>query len=62
LRTPISGAQFRRDVKRAHKHGKDMATLREIILLLVEGKPLLSRYKDHPLANEIGDADWEQLD
>jgi mRNA interferase YafQ len=48
LRTAISGAQFRRDVKLAQKRGKDMAKLREVILLLVEGKPLPARYKDHP--------------
>jgi mRNA interferase YafQ len=52
LRTPTSGAQFRRDVKLAQKRGKDMAKLREVILLLLEGKPLPSRYKDHPLAGE----------
>jgi mRNA interferase YafQ len=52
LRTPVSGAQFRRDLKRAQKRGKDMAKLREIILLLIEGKPLSARYKDHPLGGE----------
>ncbi len=52
MRSPISGAQFRRDVKLAKKRGKDMAKLRETILLLVEGTPLPSRYKDHPLAGE----------
>jgi mRNA interferase YafQ len=52
LRTPISGAQFRRDVKLAQKRGKDMAKLREIILLLIEEKPLPARYKDHPLGGE----------
>ena len=52
MRTPISGAQFRRDVKLAQKRGKDMAKLREIILLLVEGKPLPAQYKDHPLSGE----------
>jgi mRNA interferase YafQ len=31
-----------------HGHGE----LREIILLLVEGKPLPARYKDHPLSDE----------
>ena len=50
MRTPISGAQFRRDVKLAQKRGKDMAKLRDIILLLAEGKPLPARYKDHPLS------------
>ena len=52
MRTPISGAQFRRDAKLAQKRGKDMAKLREIILLLIEGKPLPPRYKDHPLGGE----------
>ena len=52
MRTPISSAQFRRDVKLAQKRGKHMAKLREIILVLIEGKPLPARYKDHPLGGE----------
>jgi mRNA interferase YafQ len=52
LRTPISGAQFRRDVKLAQKRGKDMAKLRDVILPLVDGKPLPARHKDHPLSGE----------
>ena len=52
MRTPVGGAQFRRDVKLAQKRGKDMAKLREIILLLVEGKPLTARCKDHALSGE----------
>jgi mRNA interferase YafQ len=50
LRSPIIGGQFRRDVKLAEKRGKDMAKLREIILLLVDGTSLPARYKDHGLA------------
>ena len=49
MRNPIAGAQFRRDVKLADKRNKDMTKLREAILLLVEGKPLPQRNKDHPL-------------
>jgi mRNA interferase YafQ len=49
MRTPIGGAQFRKDVKQAQKRGKDMGKLRELILLLLEGDPLPPRYKDHPL-------------
>jgi mRNA interferase YafQ len=49
LLTPISAAQFRRDVKLAQKRGKDMTKLRELIVLLAEGKPLPARYKEHPL-------------
>jgi len=52
LRTLFTGSQFRRDVKLAQKRGRDMAKLREIILLLVEGGPLPSRYKDHPLSGD----------
>ena len=40
MRTPLTGAQFRRDVKRAKKRGKDLAKLREVILLLLEETPL----------------------
>jgi mRNA interferase YafQ len=52
LRASISGAQFRRDVRLAQKRGKNMAKLRAIILLLIEGKALPTRYRDHALAGE----------
>jgi mRNA interferase YafQ len=52
VRNPISGAQFRRDVKLAERRGKDMTKLRELILLLIEGKPLPPRYKDHSLGGD----------
>ncbi len=55
MRNAVRGAQFRRDVKLAQKRGKDMAKLRELILLLIEGGPLPPRYKDHPLAGEWKD-------
>lgn len=54
MRNVISGAQFRRDVKLAEKRGKDLAKLREAILLLTEGRALPSRYKEHPLGGN-----WE---
>ena len=40
MRNLISGAGFRRDVKLAKQRGKDMSKLRELILLLTEGRPL----------------------
>jgi mRNA interferase YafQ len=52
VRNPVSGAQFRRDVKLAQKRGKSMAKLREVILLLIEGRPLPPRYQDHPLGGD----------
>ena len=55
MRNLFRGAQFRRDVKLAERRGKDLSKLRELILLLAEGQPLPSRYKDHPLSG-----DWKQ--
>jgi mRNA interferase YafQ len=50
VRNLIRGAQFKRDVKLAERRGKDLAKLRELILLLVEGDPLPPRYRDHSLS------------
>lgn len=50
MREVIRTNQFKRDVKLAEKRGKDVAKLREVILLLMNEAPLLPRYKDHPLA------------
>jgi mRNA interferase YafQ len=52
VRNPVSGAQFRRDVKLAQKRGKEIAKLREVILLLIEESPLPARCKDHPLGGD----------
>ena len=50
MREIVRAAQFKRDVKLAEKRGKDMEKLRQVILLLVEEKPLPPRYKDHSLS------------
>lgn len=52
MREIIRTVQFKRDVKRAEKRGKDMTKLRDLILLLAEETPLPVRYKDHPLSGE----------
>jgi mRNA interferase YafQ len=52
VRNPERGAQFRRDVKLAQKRGKDIAKLREVILLLIDGVPLPARYRDHSLGGD----------
>lgn len=52
MRQIIRSAQFKRDVRLAEKRGKDLAKLRELILLLVEEKPLPPHYKDHPLSGD----------
>jgi mRNA interferase YafQ len=50
--TPVRSGQFRRDIRKAEKRGKDMGKLRAVLLLLIERKPLPGRYKDHPLKGE----------
>ncbi len=52
MRTPVQSGQFRRDVKRAQKRGKDTSKLREILILLLACDPLPERYRDHPLKGE----------
>jgi mRNA interferase YafQ len=56
VREIVRSTQFNRDLKLAKKRGKDMAQLRDLILLLAEGKPLSSSYKDHPLSG-----DWKHF-
>lgn len=41
--------QFKKDVERAKKQGKDMKKLKHIIELLVEQKSLPIKLQDHPL-------------
>ena len=55
MRNPISGTQFRLDVKLAQKRGKDLTKLREVILLLIEGGSLPTRFKDLLLYKIDGD-------
>jgi mRNA interferase YafQ len=42
--------QFKRDVKRMDKRGKDFSELRRVIELLAAGEPLEPRHRDHPLS------------
>jgi mRNA interferase YafQ len=52
MRSPSYSGQFKRDVKRAEKRGKDMSKLRKIISLLLAGEPLPKELGDHPLKGE----------
>jgi mRNA interferase YafQ len=49
MRIPEYSTQFRRDVKRAEKRGRDIGKLKELLTVLVSGDPLDPRYKDHSL-------------
>ena len=47
--TPVRSSQFKRDVRRAGKRGKDLGKLRTLLASLVEQEPLSARHRDHPL-------------
>ncbi len=49
MRRPAYSGQFKRDVKRAQKRGKDIGKLKTLIVLLIDAKPLPATYADHPL-------------
>ncbi len=50
--TPVRSGRFKRDVRRAEKRGKDLAKLRDVLLLLIDEQPLPGAYGDHPLKGQ----------
>ncbi len=50
----VRAGRFKRDVKRLQKRGKNLTKLKEVLLLLLEEKPLPPHYRDHPLRG-----DWD---
>jgi mRNA interferase YafQ len=58
VRTFSRTSQFKRDVKLDGKRGKDLAKLKAVLDLLIEGGTLPEQYKDHPLrGNFVGSRD-----
>ena len=47
--TPVRSTQFKRDVRRTGRRGKDLAKLRVLLASLIRQEPLFERYLDHPL-------------
>ncbi|MDE0404241.1 MAG: type II toxin-antitoxin system YafQ family toxin [Nitrospira sp.] len=47
--TPVRSTQFKRDVKRARKQGKDLTLLRTMLATLIRQEPLAVQQRDHPL-------------
>ncbi|MCM5705847.1 type II toxin-antitoxin system YafQ family toxin [Larsenimonas salina] len=45
----VRTSQFKRDVKRLQKQGKDMEKLKTLLTLLVTQSPLPEEYQDHSL-------------
>ncbi len=49
MRKVAYSGQFKKDIKRQERRGKDMEKFRAIASLLISGDALPARYKDHPL-------------
>lgn len=49
MHRPVYSGKFKRDLKTAQKRAKDMAKLKDLIGLLIEGRELPVAYLDHPL-------------
>ncbi|MEI6083704.1 MAG: type II toxin-antitoxin system YafQ family toxin [Verrucomicrobiota bacterium] len=65
MRTFSRTSQFKKDVKRAGKRGKDLARLKVVLDLLIDGALLPAQYKDHPLRGDYAgsrdchvESDW----
>ena len=46
---PVRSTQFKRDVKRAGKRGKDLGKLRTLLTSLIQQEALSAKDRDHPL-------------
>ncbi len=53
MRTSSRTSQFKRDVKRAEKRGKDLGKLKTVLDLLINGGRLPESLKDHPLRGDF---------
>jgi mRNA interferase YafQ len=47
---PVRSSQFKKDLKKARRQGKDLDALQAVIIALVEGQDLEERLQDHDLA------------
>ncbi len=55
IRTPSYTKQFKKDVKRMRRRGKDPQKLKGVLSKLIAGKPLAERFKDHILIGNYKD-------
>jgi len=55
MRLPSYSGQFKRDLKRIKKRGKDVEKLKVSMQLLIEDRPLPEQYLDHPLKGDWKD-------
>jgi mRNA interferase YafQ len=52
MRTIRRASQFKRDVERMQRQGKDLARLKKVLESLVEGRGLAAEYRDHVLVGQ----------
>jgi mRNA interferase YafQ len=51
----VRSTKFRKDVRLAHKQGKDIAMLEQIVDMLADDIPLPEKHRDHALAGNWKD-------
>lgn len=52
---PVWTTRFQKDVRLTEKRGKDIETMRKVIAILLEGKPLEANHRDHKLHGKYED-------
>jgi mRNA interferase YafQ len=52
MRTINRTSQFKRDVKRMKKRGRDLSKLKEILEKIIGGQQLEAKYRDHVLVGQ----------
>ena len=55
MRTIRRTSQFKRDVKRMKKRGKDLSKLKEVLEKIISGQQLEVKYRDHVLVGQHKD-------
>ena len=53
MREIVYSTQYKKDLKKARKQGKDEAELDNVIRLLIEDTPLPEKYHDHELQGRL---------
>lgn len=56
MKTVRRTSQFRQDVKRMERRGKDFAIFKAILNSLITGQTLDRKYRDHPLLGQYAGA------
>jgi mRNA interferase YafQ len=61
-------SQFKRDVKRMQRQGKDLRKLKRVLESLIQGEELAAKYRDHVLVGQYKgtrechiESDWQLI-